>query len=223
MDQLTDLETVTMSAAFLLTIFTAGVVGSAHCAGMCGPLAHLVSRNLGQNLSYNSGRLIGYSILGAVLGTLGEILLDSELRWLRLTGATLAILFILFSIASIFTNRHISMFLPAKVRMKLFNFAQSKGPMAKGFYLGLLTTILPCGWLMTFGGVAAASGSALSGAAIMSVFWLSTLPVMTLVPLNAHRFIKPLRSKSPILAGVLIAASSLFVIGIRFYSKHSCH
>lgn len=223
LDQFGDLENVAVSATFLLTIFTAGVAGSIHCAGMCGPLAHLVSQSIKQNLSYNFGRLVGYSVLGATLGALGELLFDSDLTWLKLMGVSLTSLFIIFSIISVLTKKHISFFLPQVFSVRLFKLAQSKGQIAKGFYLGLLTTILPCGWLMTFGGIAAASGSALSGTTIMIVFWLSTLAVMTIIPLNAQRFMSPIKKKSPMVAGILIAASSIFVIGYRFYSKHSCH
>ncbi len=213
----------TMSVAFLFTIFSAGILGSTHCAGMCGPLAHFVSRNLKQNISYNSGRGLGYASVGALFGGLGQILLDSEILWLREVGTALAVIFVIFSLWSFISKRHFSIFLPPQIRTRFFNFARRKGELTKGFYLGLLTMILPCGWLMTFAGVAAASASIANGILVMLAFWLSTLPMMTLAPLTAHKWFEPLRKKSPILVTLLLAASSFFVLGFRFYSKHSCH
>ena len=63
----------------LWTAFTLGLVGSLHCAGMCGPLALAVpvmgrSRRaiILSRLTYNSGRILTYAILGLVFGTMGQ-------------------------------------------------------------------------------------------------------------------------------------------------------
>ena len=63
----------------LWSAFLLGLVGSLHCVGMCGPLTLLLP-NDGQfsskfvfgRISYNLGRVVTYSILGATAGFFGE-------------------------------------------------------------------------------------------------------------------------------------------------------
>jgi len=57
-----------LTAAFIL-----GLTGSLHCVGMCGPLM-LAAGNGGRwesAFAYQSGRILVYILLGALLGTLG--------------------------------------------------------------------------------------------------------------------------------------------------------
>ena len=64
--------------AMLLAVVTASLLGSGHCAGMCGPLALMASigpatsAQLARRMSfYHVGRLIGYMSLGAAVGGVG--------------------------------------------------------------------------------------------------------------------------------------------------------
>lgn len=82
-------------ALSLVGVFTASLLGSAHCAGMCGPLAAVatapvqVSANrspvprgnwwhasgasaLSLSAIYNTGRLLTYALLGALAGAVGK-------------------------------------------------------------------------------------------------------------------------------------------------------
>ncbi|MEZ4299985.1 MAG: sulfite exporter TauE/SafE family protein [Polyangiaceae bacterium] len=52
-----------------------GILGSLHCAGMCGPLAVAgcsKSRGVSGAPGYFAGRLVAYATLGAVVGHLGK-------------------------------------------------------------------------------------------------------------------------------------------------------
>ena len=60
------------------TVFLASLLGSLHCVGMCGPFALLASSNNNADTSrhvgtiaYSFGRLVSYSIVGAIFGSLG--------------------------------------------------------------------------------------------------------------------------------------------------------
>ena len=81
------LATIDLSTAFLL-----GLVGSLHCAGMCGPLALALPATgnttpgyvLGR-LAYNAGRIITYCALGIVFGLAGwTFLLAGLQRWVSI-------------------------------------------------------------------------------------------------------------------------------------------
>lgn len=74
----------------LWTAFLLGLVGSAHCAGMCGPLALALPATgntrgtfLAGRLLYNAGRLVTYAALGAAFGLLGQTFaLAGFQRWI---------------------------------------------------------------------------------------------------------------------------------------------
>ena len=66
----------------LWTAFLLGLIGSVHCAGMCGPLAlampasgHTASGYFAGRAVYNLGRITTYSVLGVVFGLFGRTLL----------------------------------------------------------------------------------------------------------------------------------------------------
>ena len=69
--------------------FILGLVGSLHCAGMCGPLALALpacSRStpgfVAGRLAYNSGRVLTYCLLGLVSGAIGRSFLVAGVqRW----------------------------------------------------------------------------------------------------------------------------------------------
>ena len=64
----------------LLPVVAASLVGSLHCAGMCGPFTAFYAGNdtsrgrarASGHLAYHLGRLLTYAILGALAGTLGR-------------------------------------------------------------------------------------------------------------------------------------------------------
>src|SRR5689334_18485310 len=76
----------------LWTAFMLGLVGSLHCAGMCGPLALALpsagARPAGYfigRVAYNLGRIITYCALGLGFGLLGKtLLLAGVQRWLSI-------------------------------------------------------------------------------------------------------------------------------------------
>ncbi|UCC14435.1 MAG: sulfite exporter TauE/SafE family protein, partial [Gammaproteobacteria bacterium] len=66
----------------VLTALVAGVLGSTHCLGMCGGIAGALGASaraasdtpgglLGLTVLFSVGRIIGYSIIGAVAGLAG--------------------------------------------------------------------------------------------------------------------------------------------------------
>jgi sulfite exporter TauE/SafE len=73
----------------LLVFLAIGVLGGAHCLGMCGPLVTLYANRLGsesdrvrpvdvrQHLLFNAGRTASYTLLGGLMGALGAVLFDA--------------------------------------------------------------------------------------------------------------------------------------------------
>ena len=70
-----------MDFTIIIISFSIGLTSSLHCVGMCGPIAlslGLESQNklkfTLRNLTYQLGRVTTYTILGAILGLIGESL-----------------------------------------------------------------------------------------------------------------------------------------------------
>jgi len=74
-------------ASFAVFAFV-GLLGGAHCLGMCGPLVTLYADRLGgdgpagwaeirQHLLFNLGRTASYALIGGVMGALGAVLYDA--------------------------------------------------------------------------------------------------------------------------------------------------
>ncbi|WP_277543098.1 sulfite exporter TauE/SafE family protein [Haloarcula laminariae] len=72
-----------------LAIFAlVGLLGGAHCLGMCGPLVTLYADQLGDNgpvrwaeirqhLLFNFGRTVSYALIGGLMGLLGTVIYDT--------------------------------------------------------------------------------------------------------------------------------------------------
>lgn len=78
----------------LTAFFVVGLLGGAHCLGMCGPLVTLYSDRMGsdqgrddvltwheirQHSLFNLGRTVSYAAIAAVLGAVGAVVLDVPL------------------------------------------------------------------------------------------------------------------------------------------------
>ncbi len=173
-----------------MEIFTAlimGFVGSFHCIGMCGPIAVAlpVSASSGYKFAggrvlYNIGRIISYSIMGAVFGLLGKSF--SLYGYQQGLSIALGIAIILVII------------MPRKYRAKIINtyFIRKtieplknsigklfkKGTTSSLFVIGFLNGFLPCGFVYMGLAGAMATGGIISGMLFMGLFGLGTFPAM---------------------------------------------
>jgi len=90
-----------------------------------------------------------------------------------------------------------------------------KPPMVRAGVVGLLSGLLPCGWLWAFLVTAAGTGSALGGAAVMCAFWIGTVPALVAVGLGAQLISAPLRRHIPTVTALLLIAIGTFAIVSR--------
>jgi sulfite exporter TauE/SafE len=171
----------------IFAAFFIGLVGSLHCIGMCGPIAIALPVPDSSNLSfftgrilYNLGRVVTYSFLGAVLGLLGGRI--------ALAGAQQAISIILgvvIIIAVLLPPKYKNYFAQHPLTQKLaqplkenIGVLFKKGTFSAMFLIGILNGFLPCGLVYVALAGAVASGDAISGAAVMILFGLGTVPAM---------------------------------------------
>ena len=225
--------------ALIATVLTASLLGSVHCAAMCGPFVALatcggpiapqvhVSRRLGGSplavaVAYHAGRLCNYLFLGALAGVLGAALnLGAGMLGVQRVAAVLAgsvtiVLggIVLARVAGVPIH---SAPLPLLVRQLLSGatrLASTLPPVARAGLIGLLTTLLPCGWLYAFVIIAAGTASPIWGAVTMAAFWLGTVPLLVGLGIGVRALAIPLRRHAPVLTGMaLIVVGALTAAG----------
>lgn len=216
--------------ALIGSVLLASLLGSAHCAGMCGPFACLYAgqarggRAWLPHAGYNAGRLVSYLFLGSGAGAAGAGMnqlgaLAGFSRTAAVVAGALMVLWGAATIAAIGGARVPGASAPPGFRRFLAAAVarfQRHPPLARAALLGLLTTLLPCGWLYAFVAAAASTGSGPRGAAVMAVFWLGTLPVMATVGVAAQRGLGPLGRRLPLVTATVLVMLGLLTIAGRF-------
>lgn len=187
-----------------LAAFLAGLLGGGHCAGMCGGIVTALTLQPGQpahrrdfwptQLAYNLSRIVTYTLLGALAGLLGSVLLlfDTLLPIGRVlyTIANLMLIALGLYLAGFWYGlraiENAGARLWAHVQPKfarllpILTLRQAAGA-------GLLWGLLPCGLVYSVLTMAFASGDAVRGGWVMLAFGLGTLPNLLAFGLVAAR------------------------------------
>jgi hypothetical protein len=203
---------MTLAAAFFL-----GLVGSLHCAAMCGPLTLAVNigRPPSHQAGYHFGRIIMYGVLGAISGLMGAAIAFAGFqRWMSIAAGCLILLALLTSFRFGWGG------LPGKfISLVKAKFARLLGNRSLGatMALGGLNGLLPCGMVYVACAAAATAGSVLGGILTMFAFGLGTAPMLLSIGFagKAVRWINPLSLKTSfsicaMLAGVLLIMRGIF-------------
>ena len=211
-------------------MLVASVLGSLHCAGMCGGLALFAvgaggegRRRVPLHIAYHGGRGIGYTLVGLLAGGLGSVVdLGGELAGIQRAAAVAAgsamVVFGLAALARELGVRLRAVRLPGfyqRLVERLHRVALALPAGRRAWAVGLLTPALPCGWLYAFAIVAAATGNPGWGALAMVSFWLGTLPVMVTVAAGMQALAGPLRTRIPTITALLVVVIGAFTIAGR--------
>jgi uncharacterized protein len=210
---------MTLIAAPLLPVLVASLLGSAHCAAMCGGFVCLYageSRAPWTHVAYNGGRLLSYLVVGALAGAAGAGVQQAGV--LIGVGRAAAIVsgVLLLLLGTALLLRAVGVRLPVRevhlgqrMLAPLLHATRDASPTARAGTIGVLTALLPCGWLYAFAVTAAGTGRLTSAMLTMAVFWLGTLPAMATVGIGLQRLTGPLRLRLP-----LITAVAVMLIGV---------
>lgn len=220
--------------AFAAVVLVASLIGSVHCAAMCGAFTCLyanpvdrgrpIGPELPPHLAYNLGRLLGYASLGAVAGALGAGLdrLGALAGVVRLAPLLAAALMIAWGAHSLLLARGVrvpTMAVPSGWQGVLTRGVarlRDRPPMVRAASVGLASGLLPCGWLHAFLLTAAGSGDPLRGALLMGVFWAGTVPMMLAVGVGLQRALGPMRQRLPTVAASMVLALGLLSLAGHF-------
>ncbi|MEQ8850189.1 MAG: sulfite exporter TauE/SafE family protein [Phycisphaerales bacterium] len=213
-------------------VLAASLLGSLHCAGMCGAFLLFAvgtdrqptrAERLRLHAAYHGGRLVTYSALGAVAGAVGAALdFGGSFVGVQRVAAALAgammIGFGLVTLSKVAGVRARVDLIPRAWRSRIEKVQQRAfdlPPFTRALSIGLLTTLLPCGWLYAFAFTAAGTGHPALGALTMAVFWLGTLPVLASVGLAAQSLAGPLRRHLPVVTSLLLVVVGVFMVAQR--------
>jgi sulfite exporter TauE/SafE len=215
----------------LLAVLGASLLGSVHCAAMCGGFVCMYSglsarrhdatagarRSVAPHVAYNGGRLVSYLVLGAVAGALGSRVdqLGGLAHIGRLAAIVAGVLMAVWGSSRLLAALGVRVPQPAVPRVLQTTLGSAllrlrgRSAIVRGAATGLLTTLLPCGWLYVFVATAAGSGRVRDAMLVMLFFWLGTLPMMTAVGFGAQRLFGTFQRRLP-----LVSAGAAVVLGL---------
>jgi sulfite exporter TauE/SafE len=190
-----------MTEFSIIAVLVVGLLGGVHCLGMCGSIVGILTGQLPKegkrwkfHLAYNSGRIVSYTLAGALVGAIGQIgfLFRDEVPVQLLLFALSSLMLITLGLyVAGFGNmvRHIEQ-LGSVLWQKIQPLARRLFPITsplKALLLGTLWGWLPCGLVYSVLVTALASGHAARGALIMLAFGIGTLPNLLIIGLFWER------------------------------------
>ena len=161
-----------------------GLLGSFHCVGMCGPIVLAVpGRSFLAKITYNLGRASTYTVMGALIGFVGEGF--SLAGWQQILSVAVGVamlLIVLFTKYKHFDLPMIGAFEKMWIlsKNKLAPLFKSKSAGAP-FIIGLINGLLPCGLVYAALFAAVSMGGIAESALYMALFGLGTAPLLIVV------------------------------------------
>lgn len=159
-------------------LFLLGIATSLHCLSMCGGI--VISQSMAfknpikSTFLYNAGRVIAYTVVGAIVGGIGSVVSFSPMLkgYITIFAGSFMILMGLSMLEPLsFLRRYVK--LP-----RIFDVSNISKNRNTPFYIGLATGLMPCGPLQTMQIYALGTGSVLKGALSMFIFSIGTVPLM---------------------------------------------
>lgn len=211
-----------MSEVNIGTIFLTGLLtGGLTCLAVQGGLlASSLAQQTEKELSDNSvgtntlipisvflvSKLIAYTILGFLLGALGEIISPS--LTVRTAMQFLVVVFMLGTAANMLQLHPIFrrfVIQPPRFVTKLVRKQSKSASFFAPAFLGALTIFIPCGTTQAMMALSLATANPLLGALVLFVFTISTSPVFLLFGFLAHRMQSSFNARfSRVVAALLI-------------------
>lgn len=169
----------------------AGLLGGAHCAAMCGGIATSFgalggrTQALANALQANAGRIVGYALAGATVGTMGHGLIGMARMPMLLVGlrVALGLAMILLAIRLLARGRREGLLgKPAQMVWRWLQPLQRRAwpptTPSRRLALAVLWGWMPCGLSTSILAIAWLQADALQSTLTMLAFGFGTLPVM---------------------------------------------
>lgn len=233
------IESISIKELSLTAAFMIGLLGSTHCVGMCGGIVGALTMGLPEStrqspvkllpylLTYNSGRLISYTLAGLLIGLLSSSLGDIfQLGRFPIGGIVGG----LFMVAlGIYIGGWLqTMVWLEKLGGRLWRKIEPLGrrliPVrspVQALGLGFFWGWLPCGLVYSTLALASTSASAANSAMLMLAFGFGTLPMLLLMGGLADRLQRFTRHRwTRYIAGILLVLFGLMILMKAFGGGH---
>ena len=237
-------------------IFLIGILTSVHCVAMCGAInlsacsmgpaapakfasapaaaasAHSSDEPadgraaIGPSFLYNLGRVIAYTVIGALVGGLGSVIsFTGALRGVVIALAGLFMILMGINLLGLFPR--LARFVPhlPKTLGRQLNKARQKTG-NRPLVIGLLNGLMPCGPLQAMQLYALSTGSPVSGAIAMFLFAVGTVPLMftlgavsTLLTQKFSRTMIRVSSMLVVTLGLVMLQNGLSLAGVQLPSQ----
>lgn len=207
-------------------LFVIGLVTSVHCVAMCGginlsqcipqPDANAPSKfaALRPSFLYNLGRVVSYTIVGAIVGALGSVISFSG-TFKGIVQLLAGVFMVIMGINMLGIFPFFRKLTPKMPKVFARSIHKQKAGSNSPFYVGLLNGLMPCGPLQAMQLYALSTGSPLSGALSMMLFSLGTVPLMfglgALSSVLSKRFTRKAMTVGAVL--VVVLGMSMFTQG----------
>ena len=213
-----------------LGVFVASLLGSTHCASMCGPIAITLNNSGGYMPLYHIGRLLSYLTLGALAGLLGEAFLSGNFGIVSTVSVILISAFFIYTGYRLITGKPLDL-IPGRfitaILSKPARWSFAKGKATRSLVIGIVNGFLPCGWVYIFVLGAVAAKNPLYGAGILFIFWLGTVPVLSALPFAYKKTIGRGSRKLVVAAGIVLILVGIANVAVHALpsglSKHASH
>lgn len=217
-------------------VLGASLVGSVHCAAMCGGFACVATApapganvRSSTHVAYQVGRLAMYLTLGAVAGAVGAhvahlgVLAGVQRAATIVAGA----LMVAWALNAIAARRGHALTVGGpplawrRVLGRVLGAAAKQPPSVRAALTGVLQSLLPCGWLYVFVASAGGTGSIPAAMATMALFWVGTVPALVTVAVGARRLLAPLGRWMPSVQAVVVLAMGVLSMIGRLGTVHA--
>jgi sulfite exporter TauE/SafE len=201
------------------TSFIIGLIASvSSCLAIVGGLVLSLSAKVAEDdnksskkqiILFHVGRLVGFAVLGGILGLVGQTI-GVNFTFSAILGIVASVIMLLLGMNLVGIFKKNKFTLPSNI-FKYFR--KIEHTTLAPIIIGIGTFFLPCGFTQSMQVSALSSGSFSSGFLIMFSFALGTLPVLALLSFGSVSFAKskyaPIFFKS---AGVVVIGLGLFAL-----------
>ena len=183
-------------------VFFVGVLASiSTCMAVVGGLCISISSNYAKEnkfkplAMFHISRIIGFFVLGGIIGLLGSAFVLTPLSSLVLSLILFVVMVIMgISLLDIFPwSKRLQISMPKFLSQKALNVQDRQGFLTP-VLLGLVTFFLPCGFTQSMQIYSLGTGSFLNGALTMLFFALGTFPVLGLISFASVKLSKTFQS-----------------------------
>lgn len=206
----------------MISAFLIGLMGSLHCAGMCGPIMLSLTRNADKRqvfafVIYHLGRLAVYALIGVFFGLISaSVQFFAFQKYFTLfIGVLVLSLFAFPKMRNRFEGWYYNSAFYQRIKSRLIGLYASR---MRWLAAGVLNGFIPCGLVYLAAAGAMLAGDVGSGVTYMLAFGAGTLPLLAGVS-ALRRYFMPFLNRFPNITTTIALISGLILVVRGFVAE----